>query len=330
MELEKELSVAHGSEDLHGKVGFCVGTGRCGTHFMAKVAGLEPRVGASHERSRLLEAFHKYCRWYKLPVDSEGFLHDKEREIRSDLAGNEFSFEASSYLSFSIKELYERFRAKFILIVRSPSHVVVSYSAKGLYPIPYIQGDPALALGYQHHPSFHHFLSRIAPCDEEFTSWNKMTQVGKLAWMWSAVNSAVLEQFETIPDTHWRVQKLEELNHGRYLELAAFLGYDPAVSASEYEALSLRKPGAKAKEYRSYQDWSAEEIHEFEQQVAPVAEYFDYEYRIDSLPAFKQHVPTSSKAKTWLVEGLRRPVRSMARKLDLKDLNSHRSNGENR
>ena len=70
------------TEDPHpefaGRVGFCVGTGRCGTTFLAQVAGREPDVAASHERLRLGATFHMFCQWHALPIDHEGFLRDRE------------------------------------------------------------------------------------------------------------------------------------------------------------------------------------------------------------------------------------------------------------
>ena len=42
-------------------VSFCVGTGRCGTTFLVKLAELEPDVAASHERLRLPATFHMFC-----------------------------------------------------------------------------------------------------------------------------------------------------------------------------------------------------------------------------------------------------------------------------
>ena len=72
--------------ELEGRVGFCVGTGRCGTTFLAQVAGREPEVAASHERLRLGATFHMFCKWHRIAIDSEGFLRDREEAIRRDLA----------------------------------------------------------------------------------------------------------------------------------------------------------------------------------------------------------------------------------------------------
>ena len=183
--------------EFTGRVAFAVGTGRCGTHFIWRLLAGEPSVAAWHEhqRNRMNEAFHKYCQWHRLPVDHEGFLYTKEAEIREDLAQYQFWFESSPTLSLSIRELWDRFSAKFILLVRRPDEVVCPLWSKGWYDQPYAKADPEKALGYHKHQKDHHFLTRITPSGSKFETWNKMTRTGKIAWYWNAVNLAVLEQF---------------------------------------------------------------------------------------------------------------------------------------
>lgn len=279
-------------KDLTEKVGFALGTGRCGTKFMAKVIDLEPDVASVHERNALNETFHRYCKWYSLPVDHEGFLQTKAAEIQQDLQCNLFSFEASAYLSLSILELYDRFKAKFILLVRSPEQVVNSYVRKGWYDKPVQRANPNLVPSYQESRDFHHFLGRIMPNGEKFQQWNQMSRVGKLAWYWNALNAKVLEQFEGIPTTHWRVEKLENLSYSRYGEIADFLGFESQVSQATYEQLAQSRPNAKTK-IPTIAAWSPTEIREFETEVAPIASKLGYEYRVKRLSLAQ----TSSKTR---------------------------------
>ena len=275
--------------DFSGRVGFAVGTGRCGTKFIAQVIGLEPAVSAVHERNRLNESFRSYCKWYGLAVDDEGFLHTKECEIRQDLENHLFSFEASGYLSLSVRELYDRFRAKFILLVRSPERVVNSYlrkgshAGRGWYDKPIVRANPQLALGYQECYYFHHFLGRIVPSGEKFLQWNQMSRVGKLAWYWNALNAKVLEQFKDLPEAHWRIVKLEDLSYRRYLEIAQFLGFRATVTQQTFDDLAQSRPNALI-DVPTIATWTASEIAEFEAEVAPMAERLRYEYRVDRLP----------------------------------------------
>ena len=305
METTIRDSATHTSQlsnmDFQGKVGFAIGTGRCGTEFMARVVSLEPHIASVHERNPLNETFHRYCKWYQLPVDDEGFLYTKRLEISQDLQSTQYSFESSAHLSFSVQELYDSFASKFVLLVRNPAAVVKSYIYfKNLYGAPVMRGDPNLAIGYQESKAFHHFLGRIVPSGQEFLHWTEMTQVGRVAWYWNALNSHVLEQFSKIPESHWRIVKIEELNYSDYLDVAHFLGFSPSISQRNYDALVADRPNASKGGSRKIETWTPREIAEFEAQVMPMANRLGYEYHVEKLPASERMSPVS------FVERLRR------------------------
>ena len=264
------------TRNMRGNVGFAIGTGRCGTKFLAEVMTQESYASSVHERNPLNETFHRYCKWYNLPVDHGGFLHTKTLEIQQDLEQYRFSFEASAFLSLSVQELYDRFDAKFILLLRNPIKVINSYLRKGWYEKPFIRENPDLALGYQDCRMFHHFLGRIVPSGEPFERWNQMSRVGKLAWYWKTLNSSVIEQFEKIPETHWRIERLEDLDYDRYLELTDFLGFRSTVPRRAYQKLQQCRPNALDR-IPTPADWSETEVAEFEAEVAAIAQRFGYE-----------------------------------------------------
>lgn len=294
-----------------GQVGFAVGTGRCGTKFLTQVLDLEPAVSSVHERNPLNETFHRYCKWYRLPIDDEGFLRTKELEIRRDLENHDFSFEASAYSSLSVRELYTRFGAKFVLLVRSPERVVNSYLCKGWYDKPIVRANPELALGYQEADQFFFFLGRIVPSGQEFLRWSQMSRVGKLAWYWNALNASILEQFADMPETHWRVEKLEELSYDRYLEIAQFFGFKAMVTPQAYDDLVRRRPNAFTN-VPTIATWSTAEIGEFEAEVAPMAEKLGYEYRVERLPV---PPPREPLVRMRMSRGLRLLVRPAVKML---------------
>jgi len=270
--------------DLINKVGFTIGTGRCGTLFLYEVMQKEPDVASAHERNPDNEAFHRYCKWHGLPVDDEGFLATKEQEIRADLQGHGYSFEASPYLALSVGELHRRFGAKFVFLVRRPDGVVTSFVHKGFYRRPYSIHDPELAAGFQDQSperSFT-FFARISPRGEFFRTWNDMTQVGKVAWFWRAYNERTLQALEQLPPESYRTVRIEDLDHAKYLELCAFLGIDAKVTQADFDALRASKPHAFWRK-RTIDQWSEREIHEYESQVADLAERFGYEYRVERL-----------------------------------------------
>ena len=265
--------------DWTGKVGFAIGTGRCGTLFLHQLLAMEPAVASSHERDRDNETFHRYCKWHGLPVDDEGFLAAKEKEIRGDLSNRAFSFEASPYLSLSVKELHERFGAKFVLLVRCPDGVVTSFVHKGFYRRPYAVRDASLATGYQSPEPFYAFLARLAPRGEAFQAWNAMTPVGKVAWFWKAVNERTIELFAQLPKEAWRLVRIEDLDYPKYLELGDFLGLHSQVSQADFDALRASKPHSFERK-RDVDEWSEQEVAEFESQVGHLAAHLGYEYRI--------------------------------------------------
>jgi hypothetical protein len=205
------------------KILFFVGTGRCGTHFTAKVFNTEKNVASHHERHPLIETFERYVQWYNLPVDHSGFLNLMGKGINEDLDNNTHSIESSAYLSFSMKELSRKFDAKFVLLTRDPKKMVESYIKKGWYSKKYIQEDSNLALGLQDEPLPHHTFSRFAPKDGLFNVWNnEYSRSAKLSWYWNALNEKVLEDAVALKDDTFRVQKIEEFDYKVYKNICEF------------------------------------------------------------------------------------------------------------
>lgn len=267
---------------LNNNISFAVGTGRCGTTFLAKLMKKESEISSVHERNPLNETFHRYCKWYQLPIDHEGFLETKRREIQEDLKHFSFSFESSAYLSLSIEELYQDFNAKFILMVRSPDKVINSYIKKGWYEKPIIRSNKDLPPSFQECSQFCYFLGRIIPSGDEYLKWYNMTRVGKLAWYWNALNKSVLKQFDQIPKSHWRIQKLEDFSFHKYLELAEFIGFKSTISEAYFNHISKIRPNS-FHNVPSITSWSSLEVQEFEQEVNPMANILGYEYRFPEL-----------------------------------------------
>jgi hypothetical protein len=269
--------------EFDGRVGFCVGTGRCGTTFLAEVAGREPEVASSHERLRLGATFHMFCKWHGIAVDSEGFLLDREDAIRRDLAERRFSFECSALLSHSLEELFERFRARFLLLVRRPDQTVASFAVRGWFVNPCARKDPRLPPSYREGEEPRHFLGRNIPHGPEFERWTRLTQIGRLAWFWQARNSAILEQFSRLPASHCRIERLEDLHYKRYQEVAEFMGWGSRIDADEFSALARARPNAGPNLPRPCADWNPVEVAQFEAEVAPLAEALGYEHRVKIL-----------------------------------------------
>lgn len=270
--------------DFSNKVGFTIGTGRCGTLFLYQLMEMEPDVASSHERNPDNETFHRYCRWNNLPVDNEGFLITKEKEILSDLENSAFSYEASPYLSLSVVELHQRFGARFLFLIRRPDSVVTSFVHKGFYRHPYAVRNPELAAGYQDQSpeKFHTFLARVSPRGEEFKTWNGMTRVGKVAWFWRSFNERTLELLQQLPEDSYLVVRIEDIDYPKYREICSFLGFNTTITQSDFDTIRTGKPHAFWRK-RNVDQWTQQEINEFESQVGNLAKRFDYEYRIANL-----------------------------------------------
>lgn len=266
------------------RVGFAIGTGRCGTVFLYEAMAKEPGVASSHERNPENEAFQRYCKWHRLPVDDEGFLATKEAEIRADLSACVYSFEASPYLALSARELHERFGAKFIFLIRRPDQVVTSFVHKGFYSRPYSVRDVGLATGYQDQAPerFFTFFARISPSGPFFSTWNAMTPVGKVAWFWKAYNERTLEVLDRMPAESYRTVRIEDLDHAKYLELGQFLGLELKLTHEAFEALRVSRPHAFWRK-RTIDQWSSREVAEFEDQVTELAQRLGYPHQVAEL-----------------------------------------------
>lgn len=266
-----------------GRVSFCVGTGRCGTTLISKVAGLEPDVASSHERERLGATFHMFCKWHHIAIDSEGFLQAREKVIRKDLEEKQFSFESSALLSHSLEELHDRFGARFLLLVRNPLDTVASFAVRGWFLRLPARSNPGLPPSYQDGEEPRHFLGRNIPNGSDYDRWAKLTQIGKLAWFWNARNLAILKQFSRMPLSGCQIVRLEDLAFNRYQEVAAFLGWRSQVAQAAFADLAQSRPNAGPNPPRHFREWSDQEGEELAAEVGPLAEALGYRYRASEL-----------------------------------------------
>lgn len=225
-------------------VSFCVGTGRCGTTFLVRVAEREPDVAASHERLRLPATFHMFCKWHGIPIDPEGFLLDRDAAVRDDLRTKKVSFEASALLSHSIAELHARFDARFLLLVRSPGATIASFAARGWFLAPIAWADPSVPPTIREGTEPRHFFGRNLPRGAEFARWSALSQVGKIAWFYQARIRGILDQLRALPADRRHIARLEDLDVERYREVARFLGWEARISRADYDALAASTPNA--------------------------------------------------------------------------------------
>ena len=258
---------------------FALGTGRCGTHFLAAALAREPEVAAHHERHPLPDSFQRWCAWYGLAVDPAGFLANKAVGIRGDRATHSVSFEASAYLTLATPLLREAFSARFVLLVRRPDRVVRSFLAKGWYASELQRADPRLPAGYQPEPEHpHHPFARLAGFGDDGARWATLTRVGKLAYFWRRLNELALCDFAALPDGATRVLDVESFDYPGYKSLAEWMGFAPSLSEVDFAELAGARLGSLSPK-GGPASWTAPEIREFEAEVAPVAERLGLEWR---------------------------------------------------
>lgn len=267
-----------------GTVAFGVGSGRCGTTLLSRLAAREPAVAASHERLRRAATFHMFCKWHRIPIDPEGFLRDRDAVVREDLAAHRVSFEVSALLSHSIAELYERYDARFVMLVRRPDHTVASFAARGwfLEPIPWADATRPPTLPDAMEPR--HFFGRNLPRTQaELDRWRALSQIGKLAWFWDARYRAIVEQLARLPEDRARIQRIEDLDHAAYGGLARFLGWEPTLASAAFEELVHARVHTGPNPPRRPETWTSLEIEEHERETGRLASALGYEPRIGEL-----------------------------------------------
>ena len=249
---------------------FLTGTGACGTHFFAELLGGSSDILSIHETmsDQVLDSFNRYCTWFDLPVDNSPFVAFRRGFIDKAYHEDKLFFEANTYLTFSIKLLHQAFDATVILSMRSPEKTVESYVSRGWYLEPIYREDTDLAVGYQtNYENVNHAFGRIVPLGDEFDRWQKLTQVGKIAWFWNVIHVRALEQMRELPDNRKMVLDLHQFNYEKYKELLSLVGGKDPILPDEFDLIVSGRPGKRKKQKRPYSDWSDREWAEFLQET---------------------------------------------------------------
>jgi hypothetical protein len=246
---------------------FAVGTGRCGTHFLQRIMAEGTEFSSLHMPLPESDSFHRYCMWNGLPVDHGVLLATRSAWIEKAHSQRQRYFEANPYLSFSALLLHKQLGGRVILITRDPEPVVNSHLVKGWYSQEYIRHCDALAPGLQPEMSINHSFGRIIPRGDEYRRWLSLTRVGKLSWMWNAVNVSTRSELALLPSDCQRSVRLEDLNYSKYLALHRFCGGMHPMEEARYRAICEERPG-KAKSHVTCENWSTQERCEFEHETA--------------------------------------------------------------
>jgi len=250
---------------------FAVGAGRSGTHFLYTLMQKDPSLLSFHTDTigyQIQDSFLRYCEWYRLPVDIEGFLESREKYISRSFSLNRVYFEANALISLSLMALYERFRARFIFILRNPVDTVNSHFVKGWYSDLPPRKNPELAHGlyFTDRERLIRTFARILPRGREYEKWRQLTQIGRIAWTWNKYNLEIQKRLAKLPENNYRILNLENIDYAMYLDIHAFVGGRLPLEESEFDMIRAKKPG-KGKWKKGIESWSEQEKKEFYEQT---------------------------------------------------------------
>jgi hypothetical protein len=286
-------------------VGFAVGTGRCGTKFFAELMARDHEIAACHERHAFNDTFHRFCQWYGVGADDAGFIATKRRGIEQDLSRARYSFEASGFLSLSLRALHEHLGAKILILVRAPEKVVASYWRKGWYATAPLLDDPARPPTLQNVALPHHFLGRTMPIGAEYERWSKLTRIGKIAWYWSRLNRALLDQSQTLPKDATKLFRIDDVDFAAFCDIRSFLGAPANVGETAFQHVKNSKPNASFGA-GAVHEWTPLESAEFEAEVRDMAERLGFAWRTEEMRNAPKPAPRP-KLTDWVRPMFTRP-----------------------
>ena len=189
---------------------FATGPGRCGTLLLSKVLDCSDVVLCNHEHSINTTLLKKSIQKKKpglLVKDANSTLYPTIRKCNN--SGWTYG-ESSGHLYPLFPELFAKyeFGARFILLTRHPESFIRSALARGFF-------SPDHPHGLEH---------VIPPRDTEIGSrWKVTSPFEKCAWYWAMVIGRVYRFFLTIPDSLYKIVRIEDMRIELVEELYDFL-----------------------------------------------------------------------------------------------------------
>ena len=244
---------------------FITGVGRSGTHFLAELLKYSSNIGAYHLddlQTAVADSFTFFTQWYRLPVDTKDLTDYRGKMIEQAFSRNRIYAEANPYLAMSISTLREAFNSVFIFVTRNPVDVVNSHYVKGWFAREITYPEAGKIAGYDYNAQRpNHYFGRIHPLErQEFERWIRLTRIGKLAWMWNAINMRITEQLAYHPN--YLHIKLENFNYEQYIGLNKFIGCSAPLKEKKLQKIVEAKPG-RGKMHKTIKSWTKKETEEF-------------------------------------------------------------------
>ena len=211
-----------------------------------------------------------------MPISSQSVVDYRNFFIERANKENKRYLEANAYLSFLIKEFYEKFNAKFVLTVRNPAKVVNSLDNKGWYRNVenYNLIPPYPDYNFT---STNHSFGRISPKTlEELTIWKNYSAIGKNAWYWKVYHEYVFDLFTFLPENHKKIIKLESFNYHEYKIMCEFINTPIQINPKNFNDIVNNRP-EKSKKKRTENEWVDLEKEEFNYLTASIRKKLGYD-----------------------------------------------------
>ena len=213
---------------------FISGSGKCGETFFFNLFKNHKNILAYDETRSMQHSFFKFSKYNNLQIDEGPLFRAIEEDIKKVNAVGKMRLESSSYLSFHLKDLIERFNSKVIILIRNPLDVAMDLKEKGWYKEKYFKEKKNKKIGYQgiskNFFDKHHNFSRISPKGKFFKKWNNLDQLLKIKWFWNESYKTIFEDLKNVPKNKYKVIKLEDVNYISYIRLCKWLKIKPSVS----------------------------------------------------------------------------------------------------
>lgn len=253
--------------------------GRSGQRWTNKIFTSHQNCNGACERFPDFEAYYRFVTWNKLPIDLSGFYDLLEKASDYDWQNADISIHSSPYFAFGIEELTKKLKPDYLFFhLRKPEDVINSNYLKGWYAGDFLHLEKDKVLGIQplNLTYLHRNLGRIYPKDDFWDEWTQLTQIGKISWYYTTLNTYLYEKFKKLTNTKQWFFKLSDIdqNYDYYRFLAQKFELSPLLSKKEYLLLKgkMKNKGAKR---RNISDWTSQEKKEYERFVDPFMDIYN-------------------------------------------------------
>lgn len=255
------------------------GVGRSGTHFMAKLFEQSSDFRAMHLDDigdAVGDAYNWFCKWHQPEMEMPNFVQSRLFLAHQSSLKQKRFLESNPMIALMIEDLIQPLKAKTIVMLRHPQEVVVSHFQKGWYQ----QNHEFPNIGMPDYPYKHqrpnHFFSRITPKHlAEQVSWKKYDTLGKIAWMWMAVNRAILKQIdEKQINDRVKFVYLNSFDYNEYKCLMEWVECRNVIAEHQFNAIVSSKPGKGKNTVKPM--WTEKDKFEFNFEIDKVINQFAF------------------------------------------------------